>query len=68
MINEEFHSEVKALHQADCDMQKENLENLKNGEVSQDAFLEQQAIIGRMFKAGMEEVLQKSKAILNSPE
>ena len=64
MTNETFYSDVKALHQADCDMQKENLQNLAKGEVTPPDFLEQQAIIGRMFKAGMTEILEKANNII----
>lgn len=58
MSNEKFNSELSALNQADSDMQKENLDNLKKKKVSPDAFLEQQALIGRLIKAGIQDTLK----------
>ena len=55
-MNENFHTKLKALHQADCDLQKENLEQLERDKDTE-RFLEQQAFIGRLSKAGMEQVL-----------
>jgi hypothetical protein len=62
-----FYEDIKALHQFDCDAQKENFEKLKE-DSDVPAFLEQQAVIGRLFKAGMEDILAKSKQIINPPE
>ena len=64
-MNKDFNSEIIALHQADSDMQKENLVNLKEETITPDQFLEQQAIIGRLFKAGMEEILEKATNTLS---
>ena len=57
-MNENFHSKIIALHQADCDLQKENLEQLECHKDTE-RFLEQQAIIGRLFKSGMEQILKE---------
>jgi len=62
-MNEEFHEEVKALHQADCDQRTENLNKLYQKEVSMEDFLEQQALICRLFKTGMENVAEKAGVI-----
>ena len=59
MSNTEFNLELSALGQADQDMQKENREALVNKQIDQEKWIEQQAIIGRLFKAGMGEIVDK---------
>jgi hypothetical protein len=53
-----LYGDFAALHYADADAQKENLEKFKEDKNIEE-FLKQQAIIGRMFKAGMAEILGK---------
>ena len=68
MNKHEYNSGLEELSQADSDMQAENREKLVKREITPSQWLEQQAIIGRLFKAGMDKILSKVKEIADSPE
>ena len=63
-MNEQYNSELLALTKADEDMQKENVQRLVTKKITPDEYIEQQAIIGRLFKAGMTEKEARIKGII----
>jgi len=63
-MNEQYNSELLALTKADQDMQKENVQGLVTKKITPDEYIEQQAIIGRLFKAGMTEIEARTKGII----
>ena len=66
MVNLE--KDVIALHQADCDMKKELIEKNASGEGSLESLIEQEALIGQIFKQGMTEIWEKANGITEQPE
>jgi len=64
-LSNNMNYDIIALHQADSDMQKENLERFRKDN-NKTEFLQRQTNIGLMFREAMEEALKTPNNLINT--